>query len=180
MFAVELENSLEGNSRDLKYLNLNVAANYEKTLNIYVHNVHNSHNMLQFCPCSSTLGKGIVDVTEKLMGTLAVGINVWQWILHDWNDERCIQILRNCLKALPEHGKVLLAEEVVREDKNSSLEEVTATSDLNMLAYCDGGKERTRAQWNQLLGDAGFARIQFVQHSSNVEFQLWIIECYKN
>ena len=126
------------------------------------------------------MGIGTVDVTEKLTGTLAVGINVWQWILHDWDDERCIQILRNCLKALPEHGKVLLAEAVVLEDEKSSLNEETSTIDLIMLAHGDGGKERTRAQWNQLLGDAGFARIQFVQLLSNVGFEQWIIECYKN
>ena len=107
-------------------------------------------------------------------------MDVWQLMMHDWDDERCIQILRNCLKALPEHGKVLLAEMVVPDDEKSSLKEKAAKFDLLMLAMTDGGKERTRAQWNQLLGDAGFARIQFLQLSSNVGFEQWLIECYKN
>ena len=75
---------------------------------------------------------------------------------------------------------MLLAEAVVPEDEKSSLNEETSSFDLIMLAHCDGGKERTRGQWNQLLGDAGFARVQFVQFSSNVGFEQWIIECYKN
>ncbi|XP_019091399.1 PREDICTED: indole glucosinolate O-methyltransferase 4-like [Camelina sativa] len=28
-----------------------------------------------------------------------------KWILHDWNDEDCVKILRNCWKSLPEKGK---------------------------------------------------------------------------
>ncbi|CAN7110341.1 unnamed protein product [Brassica rapa subsp. narinosa] len=29
-----------------------------------------------------------------------------KWILHDWSDEKCVEILRNCKKALPETGRV--------------------------------------------------------------------------
>ncbi|KAJ8626230.1 hypothetical protein MRB53_019537 [Persea americana] len=28
-----------------------------------------------------------------------------KWILHDWSDEQCMKLLKNCLKALPDFGK---------------------------------------------------------------------------
>lgn len=30
-----------------------------------------------------------------------------KWILHDWSDEHCLKLLKNCYKALPEHGRQL-------------------------------------------------------------------------
>lgn len=104
-----------------------------------------------------------------------------KYILHDWDDERCIQILKNCMKAVPEDGKVILAENIVPEEENSPYKVFTAYLDLAMLAGCDGGMERTKKQWMKLLDDAGFARIQFVQLSSGKGLSVnWLIECYKN
>ncbi|CDY41781.1 BnaC02g13750D [Brassica napus] len=33
-----------------------------------------------------------------------------KWICHDWSDNKCVQLLQNCYKALQENGKVILAE----------------------------------------------------------------------
>merc|ERR1711933_613960 len=34
-----------------------------------------------------------------------------KWILHDWSDEACVKILKNCRKAIPEEtGRVVLVE----------------------------------------------------------------------
>ncbi len=44
---------------------------------------------------------------------------VLQWILHDWNDEECVTILRNCFKALPTSGgKVIIVESVLPNSIN--------------------------------------------------------------
>jgi caffeic acid 3-O-methyltransferase len=106
-------------------------------------------------------------------------VNVWQHILHDWDDEKCIQILRNCLRALPDHGKVILSESVVTElVDNDQYTSLTASFDLVMLTQLVGGMERTKGQWAKLLGFAGFARIQFVQLGLKTGLDQWLIECY--
>jgi hypothetical protein len=34
--------------------------------------------------------------------------------MHDWIDENCLKLLNNCRRALPEKGKVLIDDFVVR------------------------------------------------------------------
>ncbi|OAY85228.1 Tricetin 3',4',5'-O-trimethyltransferase [Ananas comosus] len=36
-----------------------------------------------------------------------------KWIMHDWSDEHCVKILKNCWKALPENGKVIIVESIL-------------------------------------------------------------------
>ncbi|GJU38473.1 caffeic acid 3-O-methyltransferase-like protein [Tanacetum coccineum] len=36
-----------------------------------------------------------------------------KWILHDWSDDHCTKLLKNCYKALPENGKVIIVEAVL-------------------------------------------------------------------
>ncbi|KAL3500450.1 hypothetical protein ACH5RR_039543 [Cinchona calisaya] len=43
-----------------------------------------------------------------------------QWILHDWDDEHCLKLLRNCYKALPEDGKIIIVEGIVLVNPESS------------------------------------------------------------
>ncbi|WP_119391857.1 methyltransferase [Taklimakanibacter lacteus] len=72
-------------------------------------------------------------------------------VIHDWDDERSEAILRNCRKAMPSNGKVLLAETLVPPgDQPSQIKYV----DVVMLAVT-GGLERTEAQYASLFAAAG-------------------------
>jgi O-methyltransferase/methyltransferase family protein len=73
-------------------------------------------------------------------------------ILHDWNDEQASKILRNCRRAVPSDGVLLLIEYRLGEDNAPSLGKVM---DLVMLTIT-GGKERTVDEHRELLGSAGF------------------------
>ncbi|KAH1040467.1 hypothetical protein J1N35_042210 [Gossypium stocksii] len=43
------------------------------------------------------------------------------WVLHDWDDEECIKILKKCREAIPEDkGKVIIVEAVLEEDKGGN------------------------------------------------------------
>lgn len=90
-----------------------------------------------------------------------------QWILHDWSDEQCIQILKKCFKSLPEKGgKVVLVEMVVPPPDHKDLDELraAAVNDLLMLAHVSG-KERTAAEWEALFAAAGFSSpVTFFPH----------------
>lgn len=74
-------------------------------------------------------------------------------IIHDWNDEQCIQILSNCRKAINKGGKVLVIEMVVPEGNTPSMSKLL---DLQMLA-CLPGCERTEAEYRALFEKAGFS-----------------------
>ncbi|KAL5998641.1 hypothetical protein ACLOJK_009584 [Asimina triloba] len=39
-----------------------------------------------------------------------------KWVLHNSGDELCVKILRNCCKALPDSGKVIVVEFVLQYD----------------------------------------------------------------
>ncbi|MEV7415333.1 methyltransferase [Streptomyces sp. NPDC089919] len=72
-------------------------------------------------------------------------------VLHDWDDERCREILRHCAEAMPAHADLLIVERLLPDDDSPSL----ATAwDLHMLCNT-GGRERTAAHYADLLEAAG-------------------------
>jgi hypothetical protein len=76
-------------------------------------------------------------------------------VIHDWDDERCFTILRNCRQAMNAGGKVLIVEPVVPTAVKPSFALLgVIMSDLNMLMNT-GGKERTEEEFAALLRAAG-------------------------
>jgi hypothetical protein len=85
-------------------------------------------------------------------------------IIHDWNDEQCLTILRNCRKVVPPSGKLLLVESVIPPGNESCFAKFL---DLAMLAI-PGGMERTEAEYRELLAGAGFRLNRIVPTASVV------------
>ncbi|KAF3444049.1 hypothetical protein FNV43_RR13739 [Rhamnella rubrinervis] len=83
-----------------------------------------------------------------------------KWILHDWNDEECVRILKRCKEAIPgkgEGGKVMIIEIVIEEDqmdKNSY--EAQLQLDMVMMVM-HSGKERNQMEWEKIFLAAGFS-----------------------
>ncbi|HMD96517.1 MAG TPA: methyltransferase [Terriglobia bacterium] len=82
-------------------------------------------------------------------------------VLHGYEDGAAAEILRQCrtvllAEGLPAEGRVLVIEFVLLEvvDHPDRDLEQRLMSDLNMLAVT-GGKERSAAEWRQLLASAG-------------------------
>ncbi len=77
-----------------------------------------------------------------------------QHILHDWDDEKCLQILANVRKALAgkKGGKLIVVDCVMKNDGKPHFGHLL---DLEMLLM-PGGHERTEDEWHDLLGKAGF------------------------
>ena len=69
------------------------------------------------------------------------------WILHDWNDEQALTILRNCRVAAGQQGRVLVIEQPYDLEPESD-------QDLRMLVYV-GGRERTREEYENLASASG-------------------------
>jgi hypothetical protein len=74
-------------------------------------------------------------------------------VLHDWNDEQCLLILRNCQVAL-KSGQSLLVVERILPDRALD-QPSTIMSDLQMLAVT-GGRERTVDEFKKLFAGSGF------------------------
>ncbi|KAL4360857.1 hypothetical protein GQ457_04G005500 [Hibiscus cannabinus] len=100
---------------------------------------------------------------------------IMKWVLHDWSDEDCIKILRNCRNAIPrKEGKVIIVEVVVKLDGNGPFDDMGFVFDLLMLAHSGGGKERTEAEWKKILEGGGFSRYKII----NIPALTSIIEAY--
>lgn len=73
-------------------------------------------------------------------------------IIHDWDDESSIKILRNIHSAMNKSGKVLIIEMVVPEGNEPH---PAKALDILMLVI-EGGKERTKDEYRKLLEASGF------------------------
>lgn len=73
-------------------------------------------------------------------------------VLHDWDDERCLTILRACAAAIDPGVALLLVERLLPADATPSL---AVAWDLHMLCNV-GGRERTAEHYERLLDAAGF------------------------
>jgi len=87
---------------------------------------------------------------------------ILKWIIHDWNDEQSIAILKNCHRALAENGKLILVEAVVPPGSDFHFSKFM---DLNMLVMT-GGRERTEEEFRKLYEAAGFRLTRIVPTQS--------------
>ena len=78
-------------------------------------------------------------------------------VIHDWDDEESVAILKSCRTAIADGGRLLLVERVMPERmKASPAHQHMAMLDMNMLAL-PGGRERTEADYRALFEAARFA-----------------------
>jgi SAM-dependent methyltransferase len=75
---------------------------------------------------------------------------VLRHVLHDWSDADSTRILENARQALAAGGSLLVVEKVITPGNDPSFAKVL---DLNMMVL--GGKERTEAQYRDLLAASG-------------------------
>ncbi|KAM1676798.1 hypothetical protein FF1_042159 [Malus domestica] len=99
---------------------------------------------------------------------------VMKHICHDWSDEHCLKLLKNCHAALPDNGKVILVEIIIPVSPDSSLATKLANHiDMLMLANNPGGKERTEEEFEALAKESGFQGFRVMCsafHSNVIEF----------
>ncbi|KAK5794934.1 caffeic acid 3-O-methyltransferase-like isoform X1 [Gossypium arboreum] len=97
-------------------------------------------------------------------------------ILHNWDDEHCLKLLKNCYEALEERGKVIVISFImVEETEASNAAKFICQMDLNM-AMLFGAKERTAKQLKSMAMDAGFSSFQLKCLVFNV---IAVMEFYK-
>ncbi len=111
---------------------------------------------------------GVADRCEVVGGSIFTAVPVGgdayvlKAILHDWNDERCAEILRVCRGAMAA-GAALLVVEQELGPANAAPE--AKFSDLNMLVSLDG-RERSAGEYAALFAAAGFRYLGFTPSRS--------------
>ncbi len=88
---------------------------------------------------------------------------VLKFIIHDWDDERAVAILKNVRRAMRDDARLLLVEAVVPEGAGGA--PFSKLIDLQMLVMT-GGRERTATEYRELLKRAGFEMTRVVETSS--------------
>lgn len=84
---------------------------------------------------------------------------IMKHIIHDWDDQKAIAILKNCHQVMPENGKLLVVEDVIPPANQPSIGKLL---DLEMLLMTTGGRERTEAEFKELFAAAGFKLTRIV------------------
>ena len=92
-------------------------------------------------------------------------------VLHDWGNEQCLQILRNCRRRVPDKGRLLVVDIVLSDEKNVP-DTYRNFLDLVTLTQTEGGMERTESAYRKLLATAGFSLSRVIPTNA----PQWVIE----
>ncbi len=79
-------------------------------------------------------------------------------IIHNWQDDDAIRILRSISAAMPPNGRLLVVERIVPQGHSASEAKLF---DINMMVTA-GGLERTEVEHQQLLANAGLSLTRVV------------------
>lgn len=96
--------------------------------------------------CSYVAGNFFESVPEGADAYLLCGV------IHDWDDERALAVLRKCRSAMASEGKILIVDMIVPETASASFSKLL---DLNMMVMT-GGRERTKTEFSNLLNAADY------------------------
>ena len=102
--------------------------------------------------CSSLGGDFFKDIPAGADAYILCGV------LHDWDDDHGLQILKNCHRAMAKNGRVLLVETIVPDTDANCFSKLL---DLNMLVMT-GGRERTKAEFHALFDATGYKLTRIV------------------
>ena len=103
---------------------------------------------------------GVADRCDLAGGDFFAGVPegsdayLLRWILHDFDDERAVRILRSCRTAMPAAGRLLVIEQVVAGAGDRG-DWMTNFLDLQMLILL-GGQGAHRGRVPRALRGAGF------------------------
>ncbi|WP_254509808.1 acetylserotonin O-methyltransferase [Anatilimnocola floriformis] len=114
---------------------------------------------------------GVGDRCQFVGGSFFEQVNVqadvimMRHIIHDWDDEKCVTILKNCRAALKRGGKVVVVESVVPTGNEPGF---VKWLDLTMLTIPEG-KERTADEYRELFAGAGLKLNRIVHTAGELD-----------
>jgi hypothetical protein len=103
-------------------------------------------------------------IAGDIFATVPAGADVYllKNVLHDWNDDDCLTILRACRRAMQAGARLVVAERVVLPGSAPS---DATLFDINMLVVA-GGRERTEREHHALMQAAGLEPTRVIPTAS--------------
>ena len=92
-------------------------------------------------------------------------------VLHNWTDDDCIRILRNCRSAMKPGARLLIVEQIIDPDPRFGRPSGYLV-DTHMMAMFGAARERTESEFGELLQNSGFALERAIETPSPV----WVME----
>ena len=116
---------------------------------------------------AETARKGLAERTQVVGGNFfesvpTADLYLLKFIIHDWDDENCVKILRNCREAMIPGGRIAVIEMIIGDVVDPG---PAALMDMNMLTLVPG-QERSLAEYDALLSAAGLRRIEALDTKS--------------
>jgi len=117
------------------------------------------------------------DNCEKISGSffdsfnITADVYILKRIIHDWDDDKAVQVLKNVVATMPNDAKLLIFEGVIDDSENSKF---LSTIDLLLLSII-GGKERTYQEFEDILKAADLK----IDNYSKLTSTLSLLECVK-
>ena len=88
-------------------------------------------------------------------------------VLHDWSDDDCIRILRNCRTAMTGSARLLIVEQILEPDPTLG-RPAGYLIDTQMMAMFGTARERTESEFGELLQTSGLALARVIATTSPV------------
>jgi hypothetical protein len=103
---------------------------------------------------------GVADRFEAVAGDFfqavpAADLYLLKAVLHDWSDEQCVRILRNCRASARLGARAMVVENVIGEIGAPGIEPL---ADMHMLAMSPG-QERDLPEFDALFAASGWRRV---------------------
>ncbi|TXG74250.1 hypothetical protein EZV62_002829 [Acer yangbiense] len=119
----------------------------------------------------------LLQVLSMWQGICLLTFQMEKFIIHQFDDERCLKILKNCYEAIPINGKVIVVDMLVPDAPETSLAGKSLFQyEFLMMNTNTGGKEKTRREFESLAKEAGFSHIQVPCSAYNFS----VVEFYKS
>nr|QAX90931.1 caffeic acid O-methyltransferase [Catalpa bungei]QAX90951.1 caffeic acid O-methyltransferase [Catalpa bungei] len=120
--------------------------------------------------------KGVHHISGDMFVQVPQGDAIlMKFILHNWNDDRCVQVLKNCYEALPNMGKVIIVDYILPDIPQDDIHsKMVSHVDYTMLMLC-GSRERTKDEFEVLARKSGFSEFKVVCNAHCV----WVMEFIK-
>ena len=93
---------------------------------------------------------------DMFESVLAADIYFMKLILHDWNDDECVQILENAYRASDDNARVIIVEHLITDPETPHFSKFF---DIHMMCW-GTGRERSSGEYAELLSRAGWQHIE--------------------
>ncbi|MBT2303425.1 hypothetical protein J7E70_23525 [Variovorax paradoxus] len=131
--------------------------------------VFDRDDVIEAIPAAARLD-GLIEVQAgDFLQRVPAGAHIYLLVrvLHDWSDEDCVRILKNCRAAMPAKARLLIVEQLLDPDPQRG-RPTAYLLDIQMMAMFGSARERSREEFERLLSASGFVAMRVIPAESAV------------